>query len=257
MGILFRGRQKQSNEAISSEARERPLVLASASPRRARILKLAGIPFDVVPSVGEPAQSSCYSPQGLVITNATYKATRVAYRYCNRIVLGADTVIAVAGDILGKPSDAQQAHQMLKAITGRTHTVYTGFALTVCQQRHKRILWQEWAGTQVKLRHLSTQQIQAYVASGEPLDKAGAWAIQGQARSFVEWMRGSYYNVVGLPIRRVCHALVEVGWSGPQIESERTPTMTQTGGRRETEISAVDVAQSAARNNAFFGRYGY
>jgi len=194
--------------------------MISASARRARILKLAGVPFEVVPSVGEPAQSSCYSPQRLVITNATYKATRVAHRCRNRIVLGADTVIALGTDILGKPSDAQQAHQMLKAITGRTHTVYTGFALAVCQQRHKRILWQEWAGTQVKLRHLSTQQIQAYAATGEPLGKAGAWAIQGRARSFVEWIRGSYYNVAGLPIKRALCALQTLGWTGGQTRTD-------------------------------------
>ncbi len=219
MDILLRGRRKQTSDPISSEARERPLVLASASARRAHILKLAGVPFEVVPSFSESAQSSCCSPQRLVITNATHKATRVARRCRNRLVLGADTVIVVGTHILGKPSDAQQAHRMLKAISGRPHMVYTGFALAICQQRHKRILWQEWAGTQVKLRRLSTQQIQAYVASGEPLGKAGAWAIQGRARSFVEWMRGSYYNVVGLPIKQVLYALETLGWTGGEQPS--------------------------------------
>jgi len=174
----------------------------------------------MVPSVSEPAQSSCYLPQRLVITNATYKATRVACRCPNRIVLAADTVIAVDTNILGKPADAEQARQMLKAITGRIHWVYTGFALTICQRHHKRILWQEWTGTQVKLRRLSQRQIEAYVTSGEPLGKAGAWAIQGRARSFVEWIRGSYYNVVGLPIKQVLYALQTLGWTGGQARTD-------------------------------------
>jgi len=217
---LLRGRQKQSNDAISSEAKQRPIVLASASARRAHILKLAGIPFEVVPSIGEPTQSSHCSPQQLVVANATYKAMQVACRRHNRIVLAADTVIAVNTNILGKPADAEQAHQMLKAITGRIHWVYTGFALAICQQHHICVLWQEWAGTQVKLRHLSTRQIEAYVASSEPLGKAGGWAIQGRARSFVEWMRGSYYNVVGLPIKQVLYALQILGWTGGQVMAD-------------------------------------
>ena len=132
-----------------------------------------------------------------------------ARRYPRRLVLGADTVVAIDGELLGKPGDAQW---MLARLGSRNHWVYTGLAFARCDHRRSHILWQGCDRTEVRFRPLHPAEIAAYVASGKPLDKAGAYGIQESARRFVEWIRGSYYNVVGLPIGKVVKALRMLGW---------------------------------------------
>ena len=199
-------------EPIPPKTKDHPLILASASPRRAQILKLAGIPFQVVPCPAEPRHLRPTPPYRAALQQATHKAVWVARRHPHRLVLGADTVVAIDGEPLGKPQGPQDAQQMLTRLAGRSHWVYTGVVLALCHLRGGRILWRGCTGTQVAFRALSAAEIAAYVATGEPLDKAGAYGIQGPAKRFVEWIRGSYYNVVGLPIGQVVRALRVLGW---------------------------------------------
>ena len=197
--------------SLPTSGRAVPLILASASPRRARLLRLTGIPFEVFACPAEPEPCPRADPRRAVVQGACHKALWVARRRPGRLVLGADTLVVADGQALGKPGNADQAHAMLTTLAGRTHQVYTGFALVTCQQQRCRVLWREWVGTQVKFRPLSPAQIAAYVATAQPFDKAGAYGIQGAARSFVESIRGSYYNVVGLPVTRVLRALDALG----------------------------------------------
>jgi septum formation protein len=172
------------------------LVLASGSPRRAELLRRAGIPFEMVAPdidetqrIGEPAER-------YVRRLAEAKAERVAATHPGRLVLGADTTVVVDGEALAKPIDAADAARMLGRLSGRDHLVITGVCLIgPAGQRHV-----EAAVTTVGFRPLSSQEIDDYVRSGEPMDKAGAYAIQGGAAGFVSRLDGSHDNVVGLPV---------------------------------------------------------
>ena len=212
MRLSASGQRQFSRELLLAESKGHPLILASASPRRAQILKLAGIPFQVVSCPIEPRHPRSAPPHRAAVKQATHKALWVARRYPGRLVLGADTVVSVDDMLLAKPRDSEDAQRMLARLGGRSHWVYTGLAFALCQRRRSHILWHGWEGTEVRFRPLCPAEIAAYVASGEPLDKAGAYGIQGPARRFVEWIRGSYYNVVGLPIREVVKTLRELGW---------------------------------------------
>ncbi len=182
-----------------------PMILASASPRRAELLRQVGIPFLAHPaSYREPAIENLE----MVQENALGKAREIAAAYPQRIVLGADTVVICAGRFLGKPRDPREAQQMLRELSGREHLVITAMAL----------LWEgrmltRREETRVWLRELETPEIAAYVASGEPLDKAGAYGIQGRAAVFVERLEGCYFNVVGLPLALLARLLKEWGIS--------------------------------------------
>jgi septum formation protein len=169
-------------------------VLASASPRRAELLRAAGFGFDVlVADVDETVQCG-ESPEAYVRRVAAAKAQAVAARVPGRQVLAADTTVVAGGEILGKPMDAADATRMLRLLSGRTHEVLTA----VCLNQSCEV-----EVTEVDFVALTTAEIEWYVASGEPMDKAGAYAIQGLASRFVSAVRGSYSNVVGLPISRV------------------------------------------------------
>ena len=174
------------------------IVLASASPRRADILSAAGIPFvrEVPPGVDEtPAPAE--PPRDYVTRLAVRKAEAVAIDSA-RIVLGADTTVVVEGEILGKPTGAADAERMLRLLSGRAHEVITGICF-----RHSDHHMVDSATTRVWFAELSDREIAAYVASGEPMDKAGAYGIQGLASKFVNRIDGCYFNVMGLPIARV------------------------------------------------------
>jgi septum formation protein len=173
------------------------LVLASQSPRRREILERAGIPF-VIRVAGVPEQEIPGEiPSAYVRRLAREKALAVPRRP-DEIVLGADTTVVADGLILAKPEDHDDAVRMLRLLSGREHDVLTGVCLV-----HAAGMIEDEACTTVRFSHLSEAEIEAYVASGEPQDKAGAYAIQGLASKFISGIAGDYFNVVGLPIALV------------------------------------------------------
>lgn len=177
------------------------LILASRSPRRQELLQRAGIPFQVRPADVDERWLPGETPEEHVERLARTKARAVAAEP-EQVVLGADTVVVVDGEILGKPTDADDAARMLRRLAGRAHRVLTG----VCLKRGAQEVT-TWESTWVHFVPLSEEEIRDYVASGEPMDKAGAYAIQGLASKFVERIEGCYFNVVGLPVARVYRAL--------------------------------------------------
>ena len=187
------------------------LVLASSSPRRVELLRAAGFQPIIVPAQVDETPWPDETPAAHVLRLARAKADAVAPGYPDAAVLGADTVVAVDADILGKPRDDDDARRMLRRLSGRPHTVYTGVALAVGADVRADV-----AVSEVTMSALSPAEIEWYVASGESRDKAGAYAIQGLASRYVTAIHGSYSNVVGLPV-----ALV-YGWLRglPVIRSE-------------------------------------
>ena len=178
------------------------LVLASASPRRAELLRNAAIPFTVDPAHVAEQPAAHEKPVDYAQRLARDKARAVFARHPESTVLGADTVVVVDQHLLEKPTDKADAARMLRLLSGRTHQVITGVCLVApdFEQTEAEI-------TQVVFSPLSEREIAAYVASGEPLDKAGAYAIQGMASRWVERIEGCYFNVVGLPVARVYRML--------------------------------------------------
>ncbi|BDG61511.1 Maf family protein [Caldinitratiruptor microaerophilus] len=184
------------------------LVLASASPRRVSLLEQVGLSFEVVPSgVPEDPGDGTREPADLARALALRKAEAVAAREPDALVLGADTIVVLDGAVLGKPRDEAEAVRMLERLQGRSHVVITGVAL-VAPGGRKRVEHEE---TTVWMRPLTRAQVEWYVRSGEPLDKAGAYAVQGLGALLVERIFGCYYNVVGLPLGRVARLLEEFG----------------------------------------------
>jgi len=180
-------------------------ILASTSPRRRELLRQAGFDFEVRPSRVEETFVPGEAPEAFACRAAREKALEVAAS-CPRgsLVLGADTVVVVAGEILGKPATAEDAARMLRLLAGATHRVITGVCL-VCAPDRVEALAQET--TFVTFRSLDEGEIRNYVASGEPFDKAGAYAIQGLASKYVTRLEGCYFNVVGLPVPLVYELL--------------------------------------------------
>lgn len=187
------------------------LILASASPRRKQLLRSAGFVFQVVPSTIEEDYQPGEPPEVFVERMAERKADQVAQRYAQQpavVVLGADTIVVVNGEVLGKPRSPAAAGQIVQKLAGRTHEVITGVAL-VEPVTGKRIL--RHVRTRVTFLPLSQEEVEAYVASSEPLDKAGAYGIQGWASRFVSGIEGCYFNVVGLPLSLLYSLLREHG----------------------------------------------
>lgn len=184
-----------------------PLVLASASPRRAELLRAAGFLFEVMPADVDETVHAGETPEAYVRRVAEAKARSIALRDRARHVLSADTVVVVDREILGKPRDPGDAARMLQKLSGRTHEVTTGVTLIAPGQPPRT----EVATTSVEVAQLSDTEIAWYVASGEPMDKAGAYAIQGLAGRFVTRIGGSYSNVVGLPVSVVYRLCREAG----------------------------------------------
>lgn len=180
------------------------LILASASPRRAELLAAAGFVFEVVPQHVDETPRNGESPEAYVLRVA-WEKVHSARRKSGTTVIGADTIVVVDGVVLGKPTDAADAAGMLKRLSGRDHAVLTGVVVGGREEAG------EVARTTVRFLPLTDEEIGWYVASGEPLDKAGGYAIQGLASRFVERIDGSYSNVVGLPIEVVCRLLRRVG----------------------------------------------
>ena len=185
------------------------LVLASASPRRRELLRAAGFDFDVRPSAVQENRRESESGEEFALRVAQEKALDVAASYePDTLVLGADTVVIVNGQTLGKPTGPDDAARMLRLLSGVTHRVITGLCLVHAPDRIEGL---KSSTTLVTLRRLDEQEIQAYVASGEPLDKAGAYGIQGLASKFVTRIEGCYFNVVGLPVALLYETLKPFG----------------------------------------------
>lgn len=191
------------------------LILASASPRRAALLKQAGIPHRVILSdLQVEERTELINPAESAVYLALQKAQRVAAVLREGIVLGADTVVYHRGELLGKPADRNEARRMLHRLSGGRHSVFTGLALVDARTNKQESVFAE---TRVWMRALEDELIDAYVATGEPMGKAGAYAIQGKAAVFVERIEGCYFNVVGLPLYQLSLLLSRMEikpWSG-------------------------------------------
>ncbi|HEY4365190.1 MAG TPA: Maf family protein [Bryobacteraceae bacterium] len=176
------------------------LILASQSPRRSELLRTAGIPFRGRVRPVEEKRAPDEAPLDYALRLAREKAEASWEGSADEIVLGADTIVVLGDRVFEKPSDAADARAMLQALAGREHTVITGICL-----RHGSGAIADTESTRVRFVPLDPAEIDAYVASGEPMDKAGAYAIQGLASKFVERIEGCYFNVMGLPLAKVYH----------------------------------------------------
>ena len=184
----------------------RPLVLASSSPRRAELLRAAGLPFVIRVAAVDETQQPGEAPDAYVRRLALAKA-RAASAAPHELVLGADTVVVAGDACLGKPFDAAEAAAMLDRLAGRSHAVLTGVALV----RGGDAVAVEVAETRVTFAPLTAADVAWYVATPEPYDKAGGYAVQGLASRFVAAIEGSYANVVGLPVELVCRLVAAAG----------------------------------------------
>ncbi len=183
------------------------MILASQSPRRRELLGQMGFSFTVRPAKGEELPHPELTPAQLVEELARQKALEVsAEAASDDVVVAADTVVAIDGVVLGKPRDKAHAAEMLSALSGREHTVYTGVAV-----KRGETLLVEHEATHVRFRPLTQWEIDLYIQTGEPMDKAGSYGIQGCGALLVEGIRGDYFNVVGLPICRLGRMLAQVG----------------------------------------------
>jgi MAF protein len=191
-----------------------PLILASASPRRADILKQLGLQFITQASeIDEQQVEPGLTPAALVMKLALDKASKVAPSFHEGLIIGADTIVVIDGEILGKPVSPEAAMSMLSRLNGREHSVFTGLALFQVPSSCHAV---SFAETRVQFRSLETSELARYVATGEPLDKAGAYGIQGKGAVLVEKINGCYFNVVGLPVAKLITMLgdfgISIGW---------------------------------------------
>ena len=183
------------------------IVLASGSPRRTQLLALLGIAHEV--DAGHAVEETPLpgeGPEALATRLARAKALAVASRHAGRAVLAADTVVTLDGDLLGKPATPAEAEAMLARLAGREHTVVTAVALAVDDR-----VWERADRTRVRFRPLTPQVIRDYVATGEPMDKAGAYGLQGYGAVLVDGIEGDCFGVIGLPLRLVVDLLAEAG----------------------------------------------
>lgn len=186
---------------------EHHLILASGSPRRKELLEKVSIPFTVVVSDVEEKVDPALSPSDIVMSLAEQKAAAVAERFRDSVVLGSDTVVVYGGEILGKPANEEDAKTTLGKLSGKTHQVLTGVAIL---HQEKKIVFYEQ--TDVTFWPLTDEDIEEYVLSGEPMDKAGSYGIQGLGSLFVKEIRGDYFSVVGLPLSRTARELKKAGY---------------------------------------------
>ena len=185
------------------------IILASGSPRRKELLEMLRVQhLEIIPAKGEEKAHPELSPSELVKELSRCKAAEVAQNHggADTVVIGADTIVVLDGAVLGKPADEADAERMLHALSGRSHTVYTG----VCVMRGEEVK-QHAERTEVFFRTLSDGEIRRYIATGEPMDKAGAYGAQGFASLFVEKLEGDFFNVMGLPLCALGTMLKEIG----------------------------------------------
>lgn len=184
------------------------LILASKSPRRRYLLSQAGLKFDVMPSGFDERSVPFTDPAGYVSALARAKAEDIAVQCPHSWVIGADTIVLMDDEVLGKPKGREAARQMLRRLSGQTHQVYTGYTIC-CHSLNK--CFTEAICTEVTFKELSADEVEWYVHTDEPFDKAGAYAIQGLGTFLVRRINGSYTNVVGLPVCEVIEHLIKEG----------------------------------------------
>lgn len=182
------------------------IILASKSPRRKELFEKLNIPFEVMTSEATEEIDQTMAPDKIVIELSIRKARAVAAQYPNRIVIGADTIVACQNSILGKPADRSHAKEMLTMLSDQTHTVYTGVA--IIHEQHVHTFCEK---TDVTFWKLSHDEMEEYLDSDEPYDKAGAYGIQGIGAFFVKSITGDFYAVMGLPISRLRRLLRKMG----------------------------------------------
>jgi septum formation protein len=208
--LARRLRRRLEEERRAASARfvqpPEPFLLASASPRRRELLQSLGLSFEVVPADIDEIPARGEGPRQFAVRAAEEKAAWVADRRRSRRILAADTVVALDDVIFGKPRDRADAGRMLQALSGATHRVFTAIVLLTETRKEKAVAVE----TAVAFRPIGTAEIDAYVDSAEPFDKAGAYGIQGRAAAFVTAVLGSYSNVIGLPLEEVA-ALLSAG----------------------------------------------
>lgn len=187
---------------------KKKIILASTSPRRHGLAQQMGLEFEIVPSNYEEDMSMDMGPDKLAMTLAYGKAQDVARGYNEGIVLGIDTFISFNGQKLGKPKTEEKAKELLKSFSGRELQVYSGVALIDCETKEEI---QDFEVSEVKFREISDVEIDNYIKTGEPLDKAGAFAIQGLGSIFIEKINGCYANIVGFPISNIYKNLQKLG----------------------------------------------
>ena len=196
------------------------LVLASASPRRSQLLSNLGLDFTVVASQVDETIEPGLSPEQAVIEIARRKAQAVQRKLSleaktnpeqETVIVAADTIVVIEGKLLGKPVSAHEAIAMLSSLSGKEHKVYTGLALIVFENGHAQVPLTRSVVSKVRFRKLERAEIKAYVLSGEPMDKAGAYALQGKASVFVQSIEGCYTNIIGLPMPDLVAMLRGVG----------------------------------------------
>jgi septum formation protein len=191
---------------ISDE--EPQIILASKSPRRRYLLEQAGLKFSVIPSSIDEAKIPLCSPETYVRILSEAKADDISKKYPEKWVIGADTIVLKNNDILGKPRSRDEARTMLKQLSGQVHQVLTGYAVC-CKAKNK--MFSETIKTDVLFKNLTHDEIEWYVHTTEPFDKAGSYAIQGLGTFLVKSINGSYTNVVGLPVCEVIEFLIREG----------------------------------------------
>jgi septum formation protein len=194
-------------KSIAQLLGERKLVLASRSPRRAQILKREKVEFEVKIPAELEEESLASDPVKHVLSLSKKKAASFSHEFENAIILGADTVVVLDGEILGKPQDEKQAFSILKKLSGKTHRVYTGVTLV---NRYNGKTISDYDLTEVRFNRLDDEGILAYIDTGEPMDKAGAYGIQGMGGFLVESIWGSLDNVIGLPTEKLREMLIRV-----------------------------------------------
>lgn len=199
------------------------LILASSSPRRKELLARIGVAFEICPAKGEEIISST-EPSDVVMELSEQKAKEVAamirqYNESHKelttpqdiLVIGADTVVAAEGAILGKPKDEEDAFRMLSMLSGKTHGVYTGVTFVFIDKTGRAGAHTFFERTEVSMTLMSEEEIRRYIATGEPMDKAGAYGIQGKCAVYIETINGDYNNVVGLPVAAIYRELKKLG----------------------------------------------
>ena len=194
------------------EKERKKIVLASASPRRQELMKLLNMEFEVKTSDEDEIYHST-QPEEIVKELARQKAGNVAKHCKNSWVIGSDTVVVIDGEILGKPKTKEEAVSMISRLQGRSHQVYTGVAILETGEDPERECLERdihMEQTDVTVWSMTEEEIREYVATGEPMDKAGGYGIQGAFAVYVEGIKGDYYNVVGFPIAYVAHKMKEL-----------------------------------------------